>query len=305
MSKENKIVFASTVALIANSILTAAKIIVGIISGSLAVLADGFDSASDIISSTISLFAAKLLKRPPDAKYSYGYDKADTVAAKIIAFFMLFAGVQLCVSVISQFIKGETREIPTLLAIIVTVVSIMMKFFLSVYLKNTGQKTKSQMLIANAKNMKMDILLSLSVLVGLFFTIYLELPIIDQIAALAISLWIIYAGFKIFIETSRDLMDGLKDDKIYREIFCAIDSVSGVYNPHRVRTRKIGSKYMINIDIEVNGNITLKAAHDLAHKVERTIKKQVEDVFDVAIHVEPIGDDTKEKQFGLTRESLN
>ncbi len=305
MDKENKIVFASTVALIANSILTLAKIIVGVISGSLAVLADGFDSASDIISSSISLFAAKLLKRPPDAKYSYGYDKADTIAAKIIAFVMLFAGTQLCVSVIKQFISGEAREIPTVLAIIVTLLSIIVKLFLSLYLRKTGKSTKSQMLIANAKNMKMDIILSLSVLFGLFFTIYLKLPIIDQIAALGISLWIIYTGSSIFIETSRDLMDGLKDDKIYREIFCAIDSVEGVFNPHRVRTRKIGSKYMINIDIEVNGNITLKAAHDLAHKVERTIKTKVEDVFDVAIHVEPLGDKTQEKQFGLTRENLD
>jgi len=99
-------------------------------------------------------------------------------------------------------------------------------------------------------------------------------------------------------------MDGTKDCTIYEKIFAAIEAVDGVHHPHRVRARNIGEKVMINIDLEVEGSLTLNKAHDLAHQVEDSIKSRIDNVFDVSIHVETLGDEKKEKEIGITRSSL-
>jgi len=306
LSDRNKQIFkASLISIVGNAILAVLKIVVGIISGSLAVIADGIDSSGDIISSIITLYTSRLLKKAPSAKYPYGYDKADTIAAKALSFIMLFAGAQLAISTVSKIINNEISEIPTILAIVVTALSIAGKAGLSKYLSFVGKKTKSYMLRANAKNMQTDILVSVSVLAGLFFTLFLKLPVLDYIMALLVSVWILKVGFQIFIETSINLMDGNKDITIYNQIFEIIDNIPNVYNPHRVRARKIGERTMIAVDLEVDGSMTLKEAHALAHQVEGTLKDEIEDVFDVAIHVEPLGDVTSEKELGLSRESID
>jgi divalent metal cation (Fe/Co/Zn/Cd) transporter len=100
-------------------------------------------------------------------------------------------------------------------------------------------------------------------------------------------------------------MDGTDDCSIYNEIFSAIEHVEGAYNPHRVRARKIGDKIMVAVDLEVNGEMSLQQAHDIAHKVEASIKSKIDNIFDVAIHVEPLGDKTAEKKFGLSKDSFS
>lgn len=295
---------ASFISIIANAILAFGKITIGIISGSLAVIADGVDSAGDIVSSFITLYTSKLLKRPPSVKYPYGYDRADTIAAKTLSFIMLFAGAQLGISSIKKIISNEVVEIPSMLAIIVTVASIAGKAVLAKYLRVTGKRTNSYMLKASAKNMQSDILISGSVLIGLVFTFVLHLPVVDAIVALLVSIWILRVGIKIFIDTSINLMDGTKDPTIYKKIFEVIESVPQVHNPHRVRARKIGERIMIAIDLEMNGEMSLKMAHNLAHEVEDRLKNEIEYVFDVFIHVEPLGDVIKEKDVGLSRESI-
>ena len=119
-----------------------------------------------------------------------------------------------------------------------------------------------------------------------------------------VSIWVLWVAFKIFRETSLELMDGTKDCTIYEKIFDAIDAVEGAHHPHRVRARNIGHKIMIAIDLEVDGDLTLREAHEIAHKVEESIKSKIENVFDVAIHIEPLGDQMEEKAFGITKNSL-
>lgn len=285
--------------------MAALKIVIGIISGSLSVIADGIDSAGDIISSFITLYTSKLLNKPPSAKYPYGYEKADTLAAKTLSFIMLFAGAQLAIITVRKIINQDISEIPSSLALVVTVISILGKAILARYQYIIGKKHNSFMLKTNAKNMQMDILISVSVLIGLLFTFILHLPILDYVTAFLVSLWIIKVGVQVFLETRIDLMDGTTDTTIYKKIFEIIDNIPNVHNPHRVRARKIGSKIMIAVDLEVDGNISLKAAHELAHQVEVSLKNQIEDVFDVSIHVEPLGNVIKEKELGLSRENID
>ena len=294
---------ASWVGIIGNTILAILKIVIGFISGSLAVIGDGIDTATDIVTYFITLVAARIMNKPPNYKYPYGYNRAEAVATKVLSFVIFFAGAQLFFSTLLKLIQNEPHELPTLFAIYVTIFSVFSKAGLAFYQFKVGRQIESKMLIANAKNMRNDIVLSATVLTGLVFTQILHLPILDLIAAMAVSIWIMKVAFGIFMETSRELMDGVDNPEIYYKIFDAVEEV-GAANPHRVRIRKHSNLYTIGLDIEVDGNMTIEEGHVIAKKVENNIKKQIENVYDVMVHVEPSGNIEKEK-YGLSRKKMD
>jgi cation diffusion facilitator family transporter len=294
------IVRASWVGVVGNAILSLLKIVVGIISGSLAVIADGIDSASDIVTSLITLFTARIMMRPPDVRYPYGYMKADTIATKALAFVILFAGAQLAISTVRHFIQGVERELPGMVAIYVTIVSIIGKLLLSRHQHMKGKQTNSEMLKANARNMQNDVLISVSVLTGLACTFMLGMPLLDSVTALVVSIWILKVGFQIFMQTNRDLMDATTDPALYQRVFKAVGRVEGASNPHRVRVRKIGNHYMVALDVEVDQNISIRDAHEICLDVENNIREEIENVFDVMIHIEPAGYMHKEEVYGVS-----
>ncbi|MDA3955061.1 MAG: cation diffusion facilitator family transporter [Bacteroidales bacterium] len=294
---------ASWVGIIGNTILAIVKIFVGFISGSMAVIGDGIDTATDILTYFITLFAAKIMNKPPNYKYPYGYNRAEAVATKALSFVIFFAGAQLFLSTLFQIIRNESNELPTLLAIYVTIISIVSKAGLAFYQFKIGRKIQSNMLIANAKNMRNDILISGSVLTGLVFTQIFNLAILDLITAMAVGIWIMKAGFDIFMESSLELMDGSDNPELYYKIFDAVEEV-GCANPHRVRVRKHSNLYTVDLDIEINGMLTIKEGHDIAKEVEDNIKKRIENVYDVLVHIEPEGNVEKEK-FGLSRANID
>ncbi|MFV0417206.1 MAG: cation diffusion facilitator family transporter [Dysgonomonas sp.] len=284
-----------------NAILSISKIVVGLMSGSLAVVSDGIDSVTDVIISVVMIFTARIMKRPPSQKYAYGYEKAESIATKILAMIIFYAGIQMLVSSIQSIFSSEAKVLPGIIAIYVTIFSIIGKMLLSYYQYRQGKKVKSSMLTANAVNMRNDVIISLGVLVGLFFTFILNLPILDSITGLVISLFILKSAFSIFMESNVELMDGVKDISVYDKIFEAVEKVQGACNPHRVRSRQIGNMYMISLDIEADGDMTLDEAHDIAQEVEESIKREIENVYDIVVHVEPRDIQHKKEKFGIDK----
>jgi cation diffusion facilitator family transporter len=295
---------ASVIALAGNAFLAVLKIVIGLLAGSLAVVADGIDSMEDIISSIIILITANILLKSPNKKYPYGYGRAETIATGLLSLIIFAAGIQLAIISLQKIINGTQAELPLKIAIYATVISIIGKSFLSYHQFKISNRINSDMLRANAKNMQNDIFISLSVLIGLIFTHLLKMPVIDSIAALIVSVWIIKVAVQISLKTNVELMDGIKDKKIYDVIFKSIDSVEGVKNPHRIVVRNVGHKLKIGADIEVDGSLSLHEAHKLSHKVEQSIRSKIDNLFDVTIHIEPIGDRTVEKKYGISRENL-
>jgi len=305
MDDRSKIIIkASWVGVAGNTFLSILKIVVGLLSGSLAVLADGIDSASDIVTSLITLFTARILSRPPDANYPYGYSKADTIATKALSFIILFAGAQLAITTVNGWISGNEKELPGYLAIYVTIFSIIGKFFLSVHQLRKGKESDSEMLKANAKNMQNDVIISGSVLLGLIITFIFKMPVLDSVTALLVSFWILRVGFQIFMQTNRDLMDGSSEPELYNKIFDLIETVEGASNPHRLRVRKIGNEIMVALDIQVEGDLSTRQSHDIACKIEELLKSKIDHIFDISIHIEPVGVHHHEKKYGVDRSDL-
>lgn len=295
------IIRSSWVSIVGNALLSTLKLTVGFIAGSFAVLSDGVDSATDVLISVIMVFAARIMKRPPDQKYVYGYEKVESIATKILSLIIFYAGIQLLISSIQRIISSTAPKLPDRIAIYITLFSIVGKLGLALYQYRQGKKCGSSLLIANAKNMRNDVVISLGVLLGLFFTFILELPILDSITGLIISLFVIKTAAGIFIDSYVQLMDGVKDITVYDKIFKAVDMVPEASNPHRVRSRQIGNLYAIMLDIEVEGSITLNEAHNIANAVECKIKENIENIYDIVVHVEPKGKLHEDEKFGLAK----
>lgn len=305
MNNRKKILLlTSWVSVLGNAFLSLLKIAAGIVSGSLAVLSDGLDSASDVFTSLIILIATPIITRPPNSKFAYGQEKAENIASTILSFVIFFMGCQMFIASIHKIIHRETVELPATIAIWVTIISIAGKLFLAFYQFQQGKRVGSSMLKANAVNMRNDVIISIGVLLGLAFTFGLKLPILDPIIALLISLYIIYSAFGIFRDANLVLMDGIKDTSIYREIIQAVEKVPGAYNPHRIRSRQIGNMYNIVLDVEADGNLSLTESHHIAQKVEDSIKNSIDNVYDIVVHVEPKGSMHCEEKYGINKDNL-
>jgi len=302
-NKARLIKTASLTALFGNALLAAIKIAAGITAGSLAVIGDGIDSSVDVLIAIMSLIVAKIISQPADADHPWGHGRAETIATAMLSFMLFFAGAQLIFSSIQQIIINEPREVPSRLAVIGTVISIIGKILLAWTLYLFGKKAKSSMLKANAKNMTADVMLSAGVLLGLALSMIFKIGLIDSWVAIIVGLWVIKSAFSIYMEVNTELMDGGSHKKHYKEVFEAVKSVEEAGHPHRVRMRRIAGFWDIDIDIEVAPNKTVIEAHWIAHKVEKAIKNRVDNVYDIMIHVEPAGN-LEEEGFGLTEETL-
>jgi cation diffusion facilitator family transporter len=301
MTEERKKIMLRTsqISVLGNVVLSLLKIVAGIISGSLAVLSDGLDSASDVFTSLVILIATPIISRPPSSKYVYGREKAENIASTILSFVIFFMGCQMFITAIRKIIAPEIVEMPSLIAIWVTLLSIAGKLLLALYQFRQGKRANSSMLKANAINMQNDVIISAGVLLGLGFTFLLGIPVLDPIVALLISIYIIYSAVGIFRDANLVLLDGISDTSVYEKIIAAVEQVPEAYNPHRIRSSHVGNRYNIVLDIEVEGSLPLAEAHHIAQQVEDSIKHSIDNVYDIVVHVEPKGYEHTEEKFGI------
>lgn len=295
---------ASWVGIFGNGVLALLKVGFGIWGHSLALIGAGIDTVTDVAASIVTLLAGRIVDKPPDEKHPYGHGRAETIATKLLGFIIFFAGTQLVLSTVSHLFSDSVRRLPAFITIVIAGISIVGKLLLALLKWRAGKKANSSMLIADAKNMTMDIFISASVLIGIYFTLRLNMPMVDTLLGLGVGLYIMKVGYGIFMETNMELMDGLQDRDLYRQVCRAVLVVEGVRNPHRMRIRKLNTSYVIDIDIEVDGVLTVQEGHNLAMQVEESIHTRVKNVYDVNVHVEPVGNLETEERFGLSQECL-
>jgi cation diffusion facilitator family transporter len=302
--KKKILLHTSRISVIGNALLSLLKVVIGIISGSMAVLSDGLDSASDVVTSTVMLFTCSIISRPPNSRYVYGREKAENVASTILSFVIFFVGCQIIVTSTEQIVWQKAKELPSMPAIWVTIVSIAGKLLLSWYQFHQGKRVGSPMLKANAVNMRNDVIISVGVLIGLACTFLLNIPVLDPVVAGMIGIYIVWSAIGIFRDANLVLMDGISDTSVYHRIIEAAESVPGAFNPHRIRLQQIGNMYNIVLDIEVDGGLSLTEAHQLAQDVENSISNCIENIYDIVVHVEPVGTLHRAEKYGISKDKL-
>lgn len=304
MNRQQRIVRASWIGIGVNTALAIAKIVGGLVFASVAVIGDGIDSANDVGTYFITLIAARIMLRPPDPKFPYGYNRAEAIATKLLSFFIFFVGAQLVLNSTVDLWNGNQNHIPEFGAIVVTVISIFTKLGLAYWQMKEGKAINSKMLIANAHNMRSDIALSVGVLIGVFCSYFLKQDWLDHAVGILVGLWILKVAFDLFKETSLELMDSIDDTEVYSKIIRAVQQVEGAENPHRLRVRRLSNLLMIDLDIEVESQLTMQETHDIGVKVESSIKQTVDNVYDIMIHFEPLGNIEQNEPYGVHHQDI-
>jgi cation diffusion facilitator family transporter len=279
----------------------AAKLLVGFRTNSLAVIGDGLDTATDVVIAGLALGVSGIIARPADAGHPWGHGRAELTATILLSFAIFYAGASLGVQALHKVRSPTEVAPPALISFGVTLFSIAGKLLLSLSQSVLGKRAGSPLILANAKNMRGDVLISASVLLGLGLSRLFGLPIIDPVVAMLVSLWIMKNAVEVFMEGNTELMDGGARREMYQLLFDTVRTVPGVSNPHRARIRKIANRWTIELDLEMDGDRPMKETHGTTVEVEKAIRDAIPEVYDLMIHVEPYDmGDAEPEQFGLS-----
>lgn len=294
----------SLVVLGVNAVLAALKIGGGFLFRSLSILGDGLDSLGDVLATASVLVASQWLRKPPDRDHPWGHDRADTLASKFLNFFMFFMGSQLLLQAIQDLMDGSTKSPPDSMGLGLLAANLATKAALSLALVRVAKRNDSQMLRANARNMGNDVLVSVAALSGVLLSNLLQSGFWDVVVAALVGLWIVAQSVLGFNETNLELMDGLDEPEVYTRVFNAVESVQGAFNPHRVRIRRFAGRYLIDLDVEMDGSLPLEAAHRVGCQIEQAIRRALPQTYDIMLHLEPLGNKEEDECFGLSRSQL-
>ncbi len=275
----------SIITIIINVALSAIKIIAGIVGRSSAVLADGVHTLSDVATTFVAIIGLKVSSKKADASHPYGHEKYEPIFAKIISIFLALTGAFIGYEGIKILVSGN-MQIPSNIALIAALISIITKEAMYRYTIVTAKKIKSFSMEADAWHHRSDALSSVGTFIGVLGA-RLGLRILDPIAAIIVSVFIIKMGIDLYLKSIRGLVDESADKDIVKQIEEIASSVKGVKSISDLKTRTFGSKLYVDIDITVDGNITVREGHDIAGVVHDLIEDKIDDVKHCMVHVEP------------------
>jgi len=272
--------------MVVSGLLALIKIAAGWRAGSASVLADGFESAADVFASGLVLVGLILAARPADHDHPYGHGRVETLAGLVLGFFLFAAGVLIAWHGITG--AGDA-VVPAAWAIVPLVISIFAKAWLVILKYRHGKSIGSSSLIADAANDAVDILSGAVALIALSLTLWKPVAFLkaDHYGAFFVGVIVIATAARIILDASMHLMDTMPSDEMMDSIRAAARTVSGVKGVEKCFARKTGLKYHVDLHLEVDPDISVRASHDIAQKVRARIKDELPWVADVLVHVEP------------------
>lgn len=262
------------------------KLVFGYLSGALSMVADGFHSTLDASSNIVGLLGLKVARQPPDADHPYGHRKFEALAALGIALFLFITCYEIMSEVISR-IGGYHEVEPEVVTFLVMAITIAVNLVVTRYERREGKRLKSMILLADAKHTQSDVFASLGVVASLIAAV-LDFSALDLVVAVTIAGFIAYSGYTIVSGAFSVLADAQVVDP--EEVRRLAMEVEGVTNAHRVRSRGLADDIHIDLHLHVRPDMTIRNAHDLAHKATDRIRSEITGVTDVVVHVEPEGE---------------
>ena len=268
------------------------KFVAGIVGHSAAMIADAIHSLSDFLTDVIVLVFIRISDKPRDKSHDYGHGKYETLAMMLIGVALLVVAVGILYSgatKIHLWLEGAQLEAPGMLALWAALLSIVMKEAVYRYSMVKARQLNSQAVEANAWHHRSDALSSLGTAVGIGGAIFFgqRWTVLDSLASCVVGVLIVKVAVDLLRNALGDLLEHSLPDAVEEEILQLVASLSGVVEPHNLRTRRIGNHYAIELHIRMKGDITLREAHDKASEVEALLKHHYGRETHVAVHVEP------------------
>lgn len=291
--REKEIYKVTIVGALANVTLLIFKFVAGIISNSAAMIADAVHSLSDFITDVVVIVFVKISSKPQDKSHDYGHGKFETLATLIIGIALLFIGMMILYNGVSATYRciwlGEELHRPGMIAFWAAIFSIILKEAVYQYTVYKGKNLNSQAVIANAWHHRSDAFSSIGTAVGIGGAIFLgdKWVVLDPIAAIVVSVFIINVSLKIIIKSINELLEKSLPDEIENEIIKVAESFDMVKDVHDLRTRRIGNNIAIEMHLLMDGNLSLQCTHNTTELIESELRKKYGEHTHIAIHVEP------------------
>ena len=275
-----------------NVVLLLFKFVAGIVGHSAAMVADAVHSLSDFVTDIIVLVFIRISAKPQDKSHDYGHGKYETLAMALIGVALLIVAIGIVyhgVVKITIWMNGEQLDAPGMLALWAALLSILFKEVVYRYSILKARQLQSQAVEANAWHHRSDALSSVGTAIGIGGAIFLgqRWTVLDPIASVIVGAFIIKVAVVLLRDGIGDLMEQSLPDAVEEEILQLAATVPGVVEPHELRTRRIGNHYAIELHVLMDGNLTLREAHDKASEVEELLRNRYGEETHVAVHVEP------------------
>lgn len=279
----------SVVGIIINIILAAIKILAGILSGSVAIIADAFNNLSDSGTSVITLISFKLSSKPADKEHPYGHARIEYIASMVVSFIILLVGAELLLDSGKTLLGiGEVKNaVITTTTIVILSVSIVLKLWLGLFYRSIGKKIDSTVVSAAATDSFSDSISTIAVLGSSILIKYTEWYFVDAIVGIAVSIPIIIAGLKILNETKDILLGEGPVDETVKAIENIVKDYPDIIGMHDLMVHNYGpNKFVASFHAEVDGKQDIYYLHDMIDNVERRINEEL--IISCTIHMDPI-----------------
>lgn len=291
-AREKQITRVTLIGSIVNLILTAIKIIAGVVGKSGAMIADGIHSLSDLASDIVVLVFVPIAGKAKDKDHQYGHGKFETLATLVVSLILMVVAIRLVASSAKSIISALSGNIlpkPGYIALAAAIISIVSKEILYQYTALVARRTDSSVCKANAWHHRSDALSSIGSLLGIGGAVILgnKWTILDPVAAVIIGLMILFVAIKMAKAPIEELMEKSLDEKTEKEITDIILATEGVQNMHNLKTRRNGQSKIIDCHIRVKRTISIVEAHDIATNVEKNLKHKFGNETQTSIHIEP------------------
>lgn len=279
----------SIITIIINCALSIIKLLAGFISNSKAVISDGIHSLGDVITTVIVMIGIFVSSKKEDSKHPYGHERIESIVAIILSGVLFVIGLGIGISGVEQILSKSYNDITIIgnVAIIAALVSIIVKEWLFWYTRRIAKKINSNSLMAEAWHHRTDVLASIGSLIGVVFA-KMGYPIVDSIASIIISLFIIKTSINIFTEA----MDGLIDKSCNNEFLQNVQSIilnnKNVLCIPKVKSRKFSSKVYLDIEVGLPSDSTLDVVHKIVKNIHDEIERNIHEVKHCNIYAVPV-----------------
>ena len=285
-SRVSDIRFAGWIGLLVNLILAAAKLVAGMLGHSQAVVADAVHSLSDTVTDVALILGVRYWSAPADERHPHGHRRFETLITVFIGLMVAAAAVGIGWDAIASF--GRPSHPPSIIALVVSLLSIGTKEALYRWSVKVGRATGSSALVANAWHHRTDALSSIPVAIAVAIAMLdHRLAVVDQVGALVVSVFVLHAAFRIIRPALDELVDAGAPRAHRKELERLALDVDGVRAAHALRTRYIGSELAVDVHVEVDADLSVADGFEIARRVKRDLLQRGPDVADVVVQIEP------------------
>jgi len=275
------------IGMLVNVLLSIFKIVAGYFGRSQTILADGFHSLSDTVTDVAIIVGVNFWHAPPDETHPHGHGRIETIITQFIGIGLLMVAVGISYKAIVTLHEMHSRP-PEMIALIAALVSIVSKEALYHWTVFVGKRVKSSAVVANAWHHRSDAISSIPAALAVAVArLSPSWSFVDHVGAIIVSLFIIQAAWKIVWPSLKELADTGASPEINNEIEELILSTKGVLSVHKIRTRKTGYGYQVDMHIQVEGNMTVTEGHNISEKAKARLIQKGPNIIDVIVHVEP------------------